>query len=343
MRELTIAGRRIADDTPCYVIAELGSNHQGSVATAIEMIQACASAGVDAVKLQKRENATLYTPDLLATPYEGEQSFGATYGAHRAALEFGWKEYVACVVEATHHHVPLFATAFDERSADFLHQIGVPAFKIASGGLTDASLLTHVAAFGKPVIVSTGGGDLADVQRAVAVIRRHHSQIAVLHCTAAYPATFEALNLRVIETYRRVFPDLVIGWSCHIHNLSMAIAAATLGASVLEVHMTLNRAMKGTDHAFSMEPSTLKKLVKDMQRVQVAIGDGVKRWHDSERGPISKMRRVLTPDGLRIAGRLSATSTAPSAAPWAAPTSMPNPIGTALPTSMPSTDEGSAS
>jgi N-acetylneuraminate synthase/sialic acid synthase len=259
---------------------------------------------------------------MLDRPYTGEQSFGATYGEHREALELGWSAFQACRRLADRRKVAMFATAFDEPSADMLEKVPVPAYKIASGGLTDTALLTHVAKKGKPIILSTGGGTLDDIDRAVATIRPINPHLALLHCTASYPAVFEEQNLRVIGTLRRRYPELVIGWSCHVHNISTAMAAYALGARIIEVHFTLNRAMKGTDHAFSLEPASLRKMVKDLNSLRLALGDGVKRWYESEQAPISKMRRVMTPQGLRITGALpsSSTSTAPSAIPMDANT-----------------------
>jgi sialic acid synthase len=327
VRELIINGRRIADDEKCYVIAELGSNHQGDVQTALDMVDAAALAGASAVKLQKRDTATLYSQAMLDRPYTGEQSFGATYGEHREALELGWSAFQACRRLAERRKVAMFATAFDEPSADMLDKVPVPAYKIASGGLTDTALLTHVAKKGKPIILSTGGGTLDDIDRAVATIRPINSQLALLHCTASYPAVFEEQNLRVIGTLRRRYPELVIGWSCHVHNISTAMAAYALGARIIEVHFTLNRAMKGTDHSFSLEPASLRKMVKDLNSLRLALGDGVKRWYDSEQAPISKMRRVMTPQGLRITGALHSSSTwmALSATPTIEITHMLNP------------------
>lgn len=302
MRELTIAGRRIADDTPAYVIAELGGNHGGSLETAQRMIRSAAECGVDAVKLQKRDNQTLYTSALLNKPYDNENSYGLTYGAHREALEFGWHEYDACEIAASEAGLPLFATAFDEPSADMLADFGMPAIKLASGSLTDLPLLTHVAKLGLPVILSTGGGTMDDIDRAVDTIRAYQSQLALLHCTASYPCAFEELNLRVILTLRNRFPDLVIGFSGHDSGIAMSLIAYTFGARMIERHFTLNRSMKGTDHAFSLEPAGMRKLVRDLARAHVAIGDGIKCMYQSEHGPIAKMRRVTTPEGFKVAG-----------------------------------------
>lgn len=304
MRQLTLNGRTLTDTSPCYVIAEIGHNHGGDVRTACDMIRLAKAAGADAVKLQKRENATLYAPELLAQPYANENSFGATYGAHRAALEFSRTQYVICQQEAQRAAVAFFATAFDEPSADFLAELGVPAIKIASGGLTDTALLRHVASLGIPVILSTGGGELPDVNHAVNIIAAQHMELAILHCVAAYPVrNYAEHNLKVIETFRTEYPDFLIGWSGHDSGIALAVMAYTLGARIIEMHFTLNRTSKGTDHAFSLEPSGLTKLCRDLRRAHAAYGDGFKRYCLSEVGPIAKMRRRVTADGtLRITG-----------------------------------------
>ena len=299
MRELTIAGRRIADDAPCYVIAEIGGNHGGDVEVAFQMITEAAHCGANTVKFQKRANATLYTQALLDAPYENENSYGYTYGEHRAALEFSGSTLQALADHAQAAGCPLFSTVFDERSADDLAH-WAPAFKIHSGGLTDIHLLHHVAAYGKPVLLSTGGGTLEDIDRAVDVLGA--CPHAILHCTASYPLQAAEANLLCIVTLRERYPDTVIGFSSHSPGIAFSLVAYALGARIIEHHFTLNRANKGTDHAFSLEPKGLSTLVDDLAKVRLALGDGVKRFYESERKPIAKMRRVQTPEGWRIAG-----------------------------------------
>jgi sialic acid synthase len=308
MRELIIAGRAINDDEPCYVIAEVGHNHGGSVDTAKQMIKKAAACGASAVKLQKRQNDTLYSKALLAQPYENENSFGSTYGLHRDALEFGSEQYRACRAEAAVRGIDFFATAFDEASADFLYGLNVPAIKIASGGLTDHALLTHVSSYGRPIILSTGGGTWEDVDAAVNTLSKGSAPFALLHCTAAYPVlNYAELNLLAIVEMRARYPETVIGWSGHDSGIAMSLVAYAYGARIIEKHFTLNRALKGTDHAFSLEPTGLRKLVRDLSRARESSGDGIKRLYDSERKPLAKMRRVLTTDGLRVTGDLHAS------------------------------------
>jgi sialic acid synthase len=290
---LKIGTHEIGDATPCYVIAEIGHNHQGSLEKARELFLKAKLAGADAVKLQKRDNRGLYTRAAYEKPYDNENSFGATYGEHREFLEFGAREYTELQAYARELGVDFFSTAFDLASADFLESLGVPAYKIASGDLKSTPLLKHVARFGKPMIVSTGGAQIDDVQRAYDAIMPINPQLAILQCTAGYPAAFEELDLRVITTYRERFPGAVIGFSSHDNGIAMPVAAYMLGARIVEKHFTLNHTMKGTDHAFSLEPEGLRKLVRDLERTHSAMGDGVKKVYPSERAPIIKMGKSL--------------------------------------------------
>ena len=306
MRELLIDGRRIADDTPCFVIAEIGHNHQGSVERARELVRAAHEAGVDAVKLQKRDNRRLYTRALYDSPYDNENSFGPTYGAHREALELDRDAYVTLRDEARSLGLVFFATAFDEPSADLLAELGAPAFKIASGDLRNTPLLRHVAGFGKPLVVSTGGATIEDVDRAVETVTGVGGTLCLLQCTAAYPAAVEDLNLGVIATLRERYPELVIGLSDHQDGIAMAPVAFMLGARVVEKHFTLSHTAKGTDHAFSLMPEGMRKLVRDLRRVPIAIGDGVKRPLPSEEKPLQKMGKQLVAARALAAGHVLA-------------------------------------
>jgi len=281
------------DGADCYVIAEIGHNHQGDLGKAKEFFRAAKECGVNAVKLQKRDNRTLYTRTMYESPYENENSFGPTYGAHREALEFGRNEYVELKRYARELGITMFATAFDFRSADFLAELEMPAYKIASGDLRNLSLLKHVARIGKPMIVSTGGGTLDDVQRAYDTIMALNQNLCLLQCTASYPVDPEQMNLKVITTFRERFPDIVVGLSDHQNGIALAMVAYTLGARVIEKHFTLNRAWKGADHAFSLEPGGMRRLVRDLQRAAVAMGDGVKRTYPSEERPLVKMAKKI--------------------------------------------------
>ena len=292
-RQLIIGDRVISDDSDAYVIAEIGHNHQGSLKTAKELFQAAAECGVAAGKLQKRDNRSLYTREMYDKPYDNENSFGATYGEHREALEFGKQEYEELQAESARLGIGFFSTAFDIPSANFLAELNTPAYKIASGDLKNIPLLRHVAKIGKPMIVSTGGGTIDDVQRAYDTIMPINPRLCLLQCTCGYPAEFAELDLRVIATYREKFPEIVIGYSGHDNGIAMPVAAYMLGARNIEKHFTLNRAMKGTDHRFSLEPVGMKKMIRDLQRVRLALGDGRKKVYASEASPVLKMGKKL--------------------------------------------------
>jgi N-acetylneuraminate synthase/sialic acid synthase len=292
-RALRIADVEIADAGDCYVIAEIGHNHQGSVEKAKEMFAEAKACGAHAVKLQKRDNRGLYTREMYNKPYENENSYGATYGEHREYLEFGRAEYQELQAFAAEIGITMFATAFDLASADFLADLDMPAYKIASADLINTPLLRHVASIGKPLILSTGGATLDDVRRGVETVGEINPEIVLLQCTAGYPAEWEELDLRVITTYRECFPSAVVGLSSHDNGIAMAVAAYVLGARVIEKHFTLNRALKGTDHRFSLEPVGLRKMVRDLRRTRLALGDGMKTMYPSETEPIVKMAKKL--------------------------------------------------
>jgi sialic acid synthase len=304
MRQLQIANRVISDATPAFVIAEIGGNHGGSVETAVQMIRIAAACGADACKFQCRDNQTLYSDTLLNAAYENENSYGRTYGEHRKALELSDPALDTCCFEAERSSVLCFSTAFDEPSVDRIVKLGMPAIKIASGGLTDKRLLRHAALAQLPIILSTGGGTFREIDEAVELITCYNNDLALLLCTAAYPVRdWAEHNLQCIATMRERYPQFVIGWSGHDNGIALAVAAYALGARIIEKHFTLDRTAKGTDHAFSLEPAGLGKLVRDLKRAHAALGDGQKRYLPSEVGPISKMRRREQPDGTwKISG-----------------------------------------
>ncbi len=307
MLELVVDGRVIARDGPAYVIAEIGHNHQGDVEKAKALVRAARECGADAVKLQKRDNARLYTRALYDTPYDNEHSFGRTYGEHREALELTAAEWLELREFSREEGITLFGTVFDEPSADFLHELDLPAFKIASGDLTNTPLLRHVAALGRPIFLSTGGGTLEDVERAVDAILPLNAQLCVMQCTASYPCEVEELNLGVIGTYRERFDDLVIGLSDHQSGIAMSLVGYMLGARVIEKHFTLNHAWKGSDHAFSLMPEGMRRLIRDLHRIPDAIGDGVKRPLASESRPLEKMGKKLVATRALSAGHVLTT------------------------------------
>jgi sialic acid synthase len=292
-RVLRIEDFEISDASDCYVIAEIGHNHQGSMEKAKKLFDEAKAAGAHAVKLQKRDNRSLYTHDLYNKPYENENSYGATYGEHREYLEFERAHYEELQAYAAEIGVTFFATPFDLPSADFLARLEMPAYKIASADLINTPLLRHVAGSGKPVILSTGGATLDDVRRGFDTVAEVNPEVALLQCTAGYPAEWDELDLRVITTYRDLFPSAVVGLSSHDNGIAMAVGSYVLGGRIVEKHFTLNRALKGTDHRFSLEPQGLRKMVRDLRRTRLALGDGTKTMYASETEPIIKMAKKL--------------------------------------------------
>lgn len=293
LAKLMINGTLIDGDADCYVIAEIGHNHQGNLDLAKKLFRAAKDCDANAVKLQKRDNRALFTRAMFDQPYDNENSFGATYGEHREALEFGKDEYQELQSYAREIGIDFFATAFDLPSVDFLAELDMPAYKIASGDLKSIPLLKKIAELGKPMLLSTGGAAMEDVSRAYDAIMPINPELCIMQCTACYPTDPDHMNLRVIQSFAEHFPDTIIGLSDHQSGIAMALVGYILGARVIEKHFTLNRAMKGTDHAFSLEPQGLRKLVRDLQRARVALGDGIKRPIADEEKPLFKMGKKL--------------------------------------------------
>jgi len=306
-RKLQINDIVVSDESKAFVIAEIGHNHQGSVETCKKMFKAAAESGATAVKLQKRNNKELFTKEFYDSPYNSENAFGPTYGSHREALEFNFEDYRDLKSYAESLGVIFFSTAFDFSSVDFLVKLGVPLIKMASGDLKSTPLLKYAASTGIPLIISTGGAKLKDVQIAYEAIKSvTDTPFAILQCTAAYPAGPEILNLNVIKTYRNEFQDAVIGFSAHDLGIAMGPAAYALGARIFEKHFTLDRSMKGTDHAFSLEPIGMKKYVRDLNNVASALGDGVKNTLEIELAPLKKMsKKIVIAEPVEKGERLS--------------------------------------
>ena len=283
----------VAKPESVFVIAEIGHNHQGNLETCKSMFLAAKEAGADAVKLQKRNNITLYTKALYNEPYNSENSYASIYGEHREALEFNKEQYKELVRYAKEIDIYFFATAFDFESLDFLIDLDMPAFKIASGDLLNTPLQRRIAKLGKPVLLSTGGGTFNDITRAVNTIVEHNRQLVVFHCTASYPANVEDMNLRVIPELKKLFPDIIIGLSDHENGIDAASVGYMLGARVFEKHFTLNRSWKGTDQSFSLEPEGLRKLVRNLKRIPVLLGSADKQLLENEKKPLKKMSKSL--------------------------------------------------
>lgn len=283
----------ISENGPCYVIAEIGHNHQGNLETALQMIKVAATIGANAVKFQKRDNKTLYTSAFYNKPYDNENSYGTTYGEHREYLEFGWDEYIELKKYAEEHKVEFMCTAFDFKSVDFLEKLGITSYKVASADVTNTPLLEYIAKLGKPMFVSTGASTLDEIRMAYETIIKYNDKLCFMHCIASYPAEYHHLNLRFIQTLKREFPDVLIGYSGHDNGILAPVIAYMLGAVVVEKHFTLNRSWKGTDHKFSLEPEGLRKMIRDLRRVDISLGDGNRVVYDFEVEAKKKMGKGI--------------------------------------------------
>ena len=291
--KVQIGDRTISDDSECFVIAEVGQNHQGNLDICKELFDAAKFCGVDAVKIQKRNNRHLYTKKYFNSIYNSGNAFAKTYGSHRQTLEFTKRQYQQLIKYARKLGLVFFATAWDEKSADFLDDIGVSCFKIASADIHSTHLLKYVAKFKKPMIVSTGTANIEDIGRAYNAILKNNNKIILMHCTSVYPTPASMLNLKTIESLKKEFPKAIIGFSNHFNGISVDPVAYTLGARVIEKNFKLDRAMKGSDHSFSLEPIGMRKLVRDLRRVRQALGDGVKKFYEEEREGLHKMGKSI--------------------------------------------------
>ena len=281
-----IGNTLVGNDQPCYVVAEIGINHNGSLETAKEIIKVSAEAGCNAVKFQKRTVDVVYTPEELARPRENP--FGATNGDLKRGLEFGLAEYREIDRYCKNLKIDWFVSCWDEASVDFMEQFNPPCYKIASASLTDDDLLRHHRKYGRPIILSTGMSTMAEIEHAVEVLGQ--DDLIVLHSTSTYPAQLNELNLKMISTLMDKY-DLPIGYSGHEPGLSTTFATAVMGASMIEKHITLDRSLWGSDQAASVEPHGIKKLVEYIAQWEGASGNGIKKVYESEIPIREKLRR----------------------------------------------------
>jgi N-acetylneuraminate synthase len=272
---------------PIFIVAEIGINHNGDLNIAKKLIDVAIDVGCDAVKFQKREVDVVYSKEELDRPRESP--FGTTNRELKYGLEFGVSEYRAINSYCRERQILWFASCWDERSVDFMQQFSPPCYKIASASLTDDSLLRYHRRAGRPLILSTGMSSLEQIDHAVAVLGTN--DLVLMHCTSTYPSKVEELNLRVIPKLRERY-GVPVGYSGHEIGLATSVAAAAYGACAIERHITLDRAMWGSDQAASIEPQGFARLVKDVRAVEAAAGDGIKRVFASELPVQNKLRRI---------------------------------------------------
>ncbi|OYN91012.1 N-acetylneuraminate synthase family protein [Parenemella sanctibonifatiensis] len=287
--ERRIGSRIVGPGHPAFITAEIGINHNGELDYALRLIDVAAEAGCDAVKFQKRTNEICVPRDqwdvMRETPWGSMK-----YIDYRHRVEFGQEEYAAITERCQKLGIEWFASPWDVPSVDFLEEFDVPAHKVASASLTDDELLTKLRSTGRTVILSTGMSTPEQIAHAVEVVGTDN--LVMCHATSTYPAPAEQLNLRMIHTLQREFPEVPIGYSGHETGLQTTVAAVALGARFIERHITLDRAMWGSDQAASVEPGGLERLVRDIRTVEAALGDGVKKVYDEEKKAMKKLRRV---------------------------------------------------
>lgn len=287
MRTVKIGNRLVGEGQPCYIIAEIGINHNGNIDLAKRLISVAVAAGCDAVKFQKRTIDVVYTEKELATPRENP--FGPTNGDLKRGLEFGEEDYAEIDKFCKQVKIDWFASPWDEASVDFLSMFNPPVYKVASASLTDDHLLRHIRKTGKPVIASTGMSTYEEIDHAVSVLGKE--DLVLMHTTSTYPAKYEQLNLKAIPSMMERY-GVPVGYSGHETGIPTSVAAAALGACCVERHITMDRAMWGSDQAASLEPNGISRLVRDIRLVEQSTGDGVKRVYEEEIPVMKKLRRV---------------------------------------------------
>ncbi len=277
----------LGDGQPVFIVAEIGINHNGDLELAKKLIDLAVEAGCHAVKFQKRTIDIVYTKKELEKPRESP--FGNTNEDLKRGLEFDEKEYREIDKYCKEKEILWYASCWDEKSVDFIDKFNPPCYKIASASLTDDNLIKHTLSKGKPIILSTGLSTIEEIKHAVEILDKRN--LILLHCTSTYPSNISELNLKTIQTYKKMF-DFPIGYSGHEVGVVQSVIAASLGACMIERHITIDRAMWGSDQAASLEPLGLKRMIRDIKQLPILFGDGIKKVYDSEEPIKKKLRRV---------------------------------------------------
>lgn len=286
IKPVQIGDRWVGEGYPCYIVAEIGINHNGELDTAWKLIDAAADAGCDAVKFQKRDVSVVYTHEELARPRENP--FGSTNGDLKRGLEFGYPQYMSIEQHCQERGIAWFASCWNEGSVAAMSEFEMPAYKIASASLTDDRLLRFTRDYGKPIILSTGMSTIEQIDHAVDILGTE--DLILLHCTSTYPSKPEELNLRCLPMLQDRY-GVPVGYSSHSVSPVPPLIAASMGAVLVEVHLTLDRSMWGSDQAASLEPGGLAWMVKHIGSIPVVMGDSVKKVYDSELPILEKLRR----------------------------------------------------
>lgn len=286
------SGRTIGESAPCFVVAEVGNNHQGELELAAQLVRRAAEAGVDAVKFQKRCTESLLTRAGREAAYTGKNSFGPTYGEHRDALELSIGQLAELKELAESLGLVFFASCWDEPSLEEVLTLGVEIMKVASAELVNVPFLRRLGASGVPVILSTGMSSIEEIDTAVDELRRYHEDIVLLHCNSRYPCPEEQIGLPVIETLRDMY-NLPVGYSGHERGIGPSVASVALGACVVERHITLDKTMRGTDHQVSLEPAELATMVSMIREVERACAVKGKKVFPEELAAANKLRKCI--------------------------------------------------
>jgi N-acetylneuraminate synthase len=288
-REIKLGDRLVGDGRPALIIAEIGINHNGDLGIAKQMIDAAVHAGADAVKFQKRTPEIATPPDQQTQMRETPWGY-ITYLEYRHKVEFNEEQYCEIEKYCKQKGIAWLVSVWDQPSVDFMEKFDTPAYKIPSASITDYGLIRKARETGKPLILSTGMSTMEQIHQGVKVAGEEN--LILMHCTSTYPCEPEELNLKMVETLRREFPNIPIGYSGHEVGLVPSAVAVALGACMVERHMTLDRAMWGTDQAASVEPGGFERLIKYIRVSEAALGDGVKKVYPSEQSSLKKLRRV---------------------------------------------------
>lgn len=286
------SGRKIGQGQPCFIVAEVGNNHQGDMAQARRMVEEAAKAGVQAVKFQKRHMESLLTRAGREAPYTGANSFGPTYGEHRMALELSAEEMAELKVLAESLGLVFFVSAWDEVSLTEMLGLGLELIKICSADVVNVPLVRKIADCGLPVIMSTGMSSLEEVDRAVEIIRARHDNLVLLHCNSSYPCNEEQIGLPVMDSLRERY-SLPVGYSGHERGLAPSVASVALGACVVERHFTLDKNQVGTDHKASLEPCELADMVRMIREVESCMILKGKKVYPEEQAAAKKLRKCM--------------------------------------------------
>ncbi|XP_063963547.1 sialic acid synthase-like [Lytechinus pictus] len=286
-------GRMIGKDHPCFIIAEIGQNHQGDINIAKQLIKVAKDAGADCAKFQKSELDFKFNRAALEKPYTSKHSFGKSYGEHKRFLEFSHEQFRELQAYAKEIGIYFTASGMDEKAVEFLDSINVPFFKVGSGDTNNLPYIEKVAKMNRPMVVSSGMQSMETMTRVYETCKKYNDKFCILQCTSAYPLHPEDVHLRIIQVFQEVFPDIPIGYSGHEGGLSITLAAVALGAKVVERHITMDKSWKGNDHEASLNPQELAELVREIRIVERSLGSRVKEMRECELPTFNKLGKSV--------------------------------------------------